>query len=668
MSRILLFGGTTEGRKLSEFLAEAGVDTLVCTATEYGGELSGARDAVRVHAGRLNEEEIERLLASEEPELVVDATHPYAKEVTANVKAACEAKGREYLRVLREGLAADGDAGIVYVGTAEDALAYVKKREGNVLLTIGSHEIDVFGRHTSIRDRLVARVLPQKESLEACLEAGIRPANLIMMQGPFTRELNEAVIRQYGCRFLVTKQTGPAGGYEEKIAAALAAGAVPVVIGAPEEEEGLPYFEALGKLCGMFGIRPQQYVALVGAGMGSRADLTAEGAGAIDEAELVIGAGRLLELAGGGGRTVLNEYDPEKICAYIKDHPQYRQIVVLLSGDPGFYSGARRLSGKLAEIGCRVFRIPGVSSLSYFMSRLQMAWDDVQVVSNHGRKRPLVPLIRDNEKVFSLLGGDGDVRELAEDLLAHGLDDVRMYVGERLSYDDEKIASGTPEDFKDHEGDGLSVVLLVNRRYEETALSASRTREDGEFVRGDVPMTKRQIRALSLDLLDIGQASVCWDVGAGTGSVSVEMALRAPEGRVIAVEKSVDAADLIRENRRKFMTENVEVIPGGAPEVLESLPAPDRVFIGGTSGRMAEIVAACMKKNPAARVVIDCIALESAAEAAACAYGYSDAPEILQVRVDRGRRAGEHTMMTGTNPITIVAFTGRGTPEEEEEA
>ena len=660
MTKIILFGGTTEGRDMAAFLDEAGIDTLVCTATEYGGSLVPQTKNIRVSTERLDEDDMMALLAGEIPELVIDATHPYATEVTANIRDACEKFNTEYMRVLRKGMDSEAENGAVYVSDAKEAAAYLRGVTGDILLTTGSKDIETFCSYMGVRSRLVVRVLPSEESLKACMEAGIRPDRVIMMQGPFSEEVNEALLRQYDCRYLVTKMSGPAGGFDEKIRACRAAGVIPVIIGAPEEEEGVGYYDALQNLCEKFDIHLQQYVALVGAGMGSGGDLTREGAQAIEEGELIIGAGRLLDMVNPAGKVLLDEYDADRICAYIKDHPQYRKIVVLLSGDSGFYSGARKLTGKLIEMGCGVFRIPGVSSISYFMSRLHMAWDDVVIVSNHGRKQNLIPLIRDNEKVFSILGKDSDIKQIAETLLAYDLGHVKMYVGEHLSYDDEQILSGTPNEFAYYDGKSLSVLLLVNRDYRETALSASSVRKDEMFIRGDVPMTKRNIRAISLDLLDVAKDDVCWDVGAGTGSISIEMSIRAPEGMVYAIEKKVDASELIKENRRHFKADNIEVIAGDAPSVLESLPAPDCVFIGGSSGMMEEIVDACMAKNPHARIVINCIALESAAKACQCAYKYSDAPEIIQVQANTGKKAGELTMMMGGNPVNIIAFEGKG--------
>ena len=150
-------------------------------------------------------------------------------------------------------------------------------------------------------------------------------------------------------------------------------------------------------------------------------------------------------------------------------------------------------------------------------------------------------------------------------------------------------------------------------------------------------------------------------MGAGTGSVSIEMAVRVPKGKVYAIEKKEEAVSLLRENKKKFMADNMEIIEGLAPEALEGLPAPTHVFIGGSSGNMREILCSVFAKNPSAAVVINCIALESVSQALSLAkeLGAGD-EEVIQMSVSRASKVGSYTMMTGENPITIISFTGKG--------
>ena len=409
--------------------------------------------------------------------------------------------------------------------------------------------------------------------------------------------------------------------------------------------------------------------------------MTEEAAAALADADYVIGSGRMLELAR-GKKPILDEYRSAVIAHYIDTHRTYERFAVLLSGDTGFYSGAKKLYERLTMLGERVERhvIPGVSSVSALAARLGTSWDDAVIVSNHGRTQSLVPLIRDHAKVFSILGKPADAAELAQKLVDFGMPEVKLSVGERLSYADEKITIGTAKDLCSFRHDPLSVLLLENPCAAETKINPLHCRKDEEFLRGKVPMTKEEIRVLSVDRLHLTEDAVCYDIGAGTGSVSVEMALRASKGRVYAVERNPEAIRLLQDNRRKFKTDNLHIIEGVAPEAMRELPPATHVFIGGSAGNMEAIVEAALVKLPEnkeaaseknafdladcgnhkpaqVRFVINCIALESTAQALTCAKKYGcGAPEVTQISVARGHAVGSYTMMKSENPITILCF------------
>ena len=663
MCKVILFGGTTEGNETAEFLAEHQVETLVCVATEYGATRMKESPYLRISSTRLDEQAMEALIEAEKPEIVVDATHPYAKEVTANIKAACRAENTEYMRLLRDVTGEGSEAAdAVFVDSVDEAAEYLAGTEGVIFAATGSKELHKYTVIPGYRERVVARVLSTPGVAAECAELGFQGENLICMQGPFSRELNVAMLKAKKAGYLVTKVTGRAGGYEEKIEAAREAGCVCVIVGRPETEEGMGFYQCKGELCRRFSIKTNRTVVLAGIGMGSRDSMTEEAAKAIEEAELIVGARRMVEACSSSDKDILVEYDSRKIAEYIEEHPEYERITVLLSGDTGFYSGARKLTKVLEAAGCQVRQIAGVSSVSYFMSRIGESWDDAVIVSNHGREASLIPLIRDNEKVFSILGKKTDVADLAEKLIYYGLDKVKFYVGERLSYAEEKIQTGRAADFEHYENDPLCVICAVNEDYKNTRINKLARRRDEEFIRAKVPMTKFDVRNASIARLNLEEDSVCYDVGSGTGSVSIEMAVIASKGHVYGIEKKEEAVALAEENKRKFMCDNFTIVPGLAPEVMEELPAPTHVFIGGSSGNMREIVASVCRKNPSARFVINCIALESMTQALDCSreFALEGSVEISQITSAEGHKVGPYTMMKGENPIYVIAFTGKG--------
>lgn len=227
--RAVLFSGTTEGRRLSAALAELGAAVTVCVATEYGREEQGELPGVSVHTGRLDTAGMEAILR--DADLCIDATHPYATVVTANIRAAAEAAGVPYRRLLRR--PSELPEGSVVAVDAAEAAARLSETEGNILLATGAKELSAFAFLGGAR--LYPRVLPLRESLEACEAAGIPHRNIIAMQGPFSLELNLALMRQFGIRYLVTKDGGAAGGFAEKAEAARQAGVVLVVIRRPAD-------------------------------------------------------------------------------------------------------------------------------------------------------------------------------------------------------------------------------------------------------------------------------------------------------------------------------------------------------------------------------------------------------------------------------------------------
>lgn len=654
MYKVIVFAGTTEGREIAEFLDRKGISAHICVATEYGEQLLQGGQNLEISHERLNAEEMELLIKEKKCEMVIDATHPYAAEVTINIKKACEAAEVSYIRVLRENQENQNSGDCLYADSVEDAVALLEHTKGNILATTGSKEAAKYTALTDYESRVFLRVLSLPDVVKQCKELGFQGKNLICMQGPFSKELNIAMLRQWDCKYLVTKMSGATGGFQEKIDAARICGCISVIIGRPLKESGLSVNECKRILCQKFSLKSQAEISLVGIGMGSAETRTAEASRAIRESDLLIGARRMIDSCREFGKDCYVEYDSQKIAQYLAEHPEYEKVAVLLSGDPGFNSGAKKL---LDVLGNQVKVISGISSASYFMSRIQKSWDDVLITSAHGKHTNLVSLIKRNKKVFSILGTRNGIQNLAQEMAALGLNRAQLYTGECLSYPDEKIRKGAPEDFLNYEADPLSVVYVENPDAQKEYVTNGIP--DTEFLREKVPMTKEEVRTVSLSKLHLEEDSVCYDVGAGTGSVSIEMASRAWNGKVYAIEKKALAVELLKKNREKFAVENLEIIEGTAPEALENLEPPTHAFIGGSSGKMETILRLLLEKNPSVRIVINCIALETVSETLQCLKTLPvKEEEILQISVSKGKSVGNYHMMMGENPIYIISCTG----------
>ena len=657
MCKICVFAGTTEGRKLTEFLSGAGVSVTACVATEYGETLISPAENLTISAKRLTEEEMKALFLEGNFDLCVDATHPYAPIVTENISAACRECNLNYLRLLRDGQDAPEDA--FFAESIEEVVSYLNAHEGRVLLTTGSKELSKYMGIHDFEDRVYGRVLPMEESLRLCEAAGLKPSHILAMQGPFSKEMNVAMLKAVGASYMVTKQSGTAGGFDEKIAAAREAGAKLIVIGRPPQKEGLSYGDTLAYLCDRFSLRRKPEVTILGIGPGNRQSMTLEVLEAIEKADCILGAKRMLEAVTEGRKPCKDLIAPLAISDFIHSSLEYGSFVVAMSGDVGFFSGTKKLLPLLFD--CQVRILPGLSSFQILCSRLGQSYEDVTFVSAHGRDQSILPQIRRHHRVFTLLGGDNGAGKLCKELCQGGLSQVTVSVGENLSYENEKITTGTAEELSKMTFPSLSAALIENSQsLPGYGLS------DSDFLRGQdnmgvVPMTKSEVRAVALSKLKLSEDAVCWDIGSGTGSVTIEMALQAVRGQVYGIERREEAVKLSRENAGAFGCDNLTIVEGLAPESCKDLPAPTHVFIGGSAGNMREILKLVLSKNPHARIVATAIALESVGELTDCMKEFPfTETEAVSLTVARDKKAGKYHLMTSNNPIYIFTMQAGG--------
>lgn len=236
--RVLIFAGTTEGRMLAEYAASLGICCYVSTATSYGEKILDRIEGIHVISGRMNEKQMKEFIRKEQISLVIDATHPFAAEVTENITQACVHSQTKYVRCLREQRGADAKVHgkMIEVNSVKDAVEYLKCTKGNIFIATGSRELQLYTDIADYKERCFARVLSTRESVELAVGLGFEGRHLVAMQGPFSCEMNLAQLRAVGAAYFVTKESGKAGGFEEKVRAASEAGAELVVIGRPEEK------------------------------------------------------------------------------------------------------------------------------------------------------------------------------------------------------------------------------------------------------------------------------------------------------------------------------------------------------------------------------------------------------------------------------------------------
>lgn len=392
-------------------------------------------------------------------------------------------------------------------------------------------------------------------------------------------------------------------------------------------------------------------VTLIGMGSGQPENLTLQGLAALRQADLILGARRLLAvLPAGCTENRAAAYRPDEVAELLQTSGAENAVLVY-SGDTGFYSGASAMMEKLEALGVRARVLPGLSSIQLLAAALGRPWQGWNLVSAHGRTCDPVAECMQGRPTFFLTGGSEDPATLCAQLEAEGFGDMQAVVGQCLGTPEEKLFRGSVKELAAGRFNSLSVLLV---EAEEVLPRRAPGLPDEAFERGDVPMTKQEVRAAVLAKLAVRPEDILWDVGAGTGSVSVELALAAPRGRVYAVECRPEGCALIKANREKFRTRNLVLVEGLAPDALSDLPAPDAVFIGGSKGSLAAIVDAALDKNPDARICVSAIALESLSAAVAALTAKGRTVQVSQIAVSRAKAVGGLHLMMAQNPIYLI--------------
>lgn len=395
-------------------------------------------------------------------------------------------------------------------------------------------------------------------------------------------------------------------------------------------------------------------VYIVGIGMEGRQTLTQQAQKAIDSADCLIGAERMLKPFSDISKNKLTSWDSSEISDYVMS-TSFDTYAVLMSGDCGYFSGTENLLKALPE-GVETEIINGISSPVYFCGKLQIPWQDIPTVNLHGETANVVRIAAMNRRCFFLLGGKLTVKNICKQLCKYGMGDIYVYIGEMLGYPQERILKGSARDFTEIDIKSLSVMMTENS-YPETHIRSGIP--DEEFIRGKVPMTKSEIRSLVISKLGIAPSDIVWDIGCGTGSVSVEMALQCYKGTVYSIDLNPEAIELTKQNALKFRCDNIDISLGSAPEITEHFLTPDKIFIGGSKGNLQDIISTAIRRNPKVIILITAVSLETIYEAMNGLSEHDFNVAITQASITRTKQIACHTMLSAQNPVFII----RGYPK-----
>lgn len=396
-------------------------------------------------------------------------------------------------------------------------------------------------------------------------------------------------------------------------------------------------------------------VKIIGLGLGSSEFLTPYALKALENADEVFitdTLGKRLELSMNNIISVSLSDLAEKVI-----NSTSKNIAIPVSGDVNFFSLSQTLEPKLnACEDIALEFINGLSSMQYFFAKLKKRYDDAKIISAHGRKIEISAVVSYNKKVFALTGGENNAALICQTLVERGLADVSVSIGENLGLETEKLYVGSAKDFANSEISSLSVMLIENPK----AVNPDIMFSDEDFERAKVPMTKEEIRWLSVSKLQIQPKDIVYDIGAGTGSVTLEMAKKARESLVYAVEQKEAAVVLIKQNIKNLGCHNIELIQAKAPECMETWEAPDKVFIGGSSGNLGDILMCIINKAKIAqktfKLVINTVTIETLVEASEMLtkLDFEDI-EYVNISSAKSQKMGNYNLMIAANPVYIIS-------------
>jgi len=401
-------------------------------------------------------------------------------------------------------------------------------------------------------------------------------------------------------------------------------------------------------------------VTLVGIGDDGCAGLTSTAVAAVAGAQVLVGGDRHLEFFPefAGERIVLSDglsVALDRVAALAEE----QNICVLASGDPLFFGVGNALIKKVGPSHVRV--IPQPSSMQLAFARAGLKWDDAAFLSLHGR--PIFGLatkLKRVSKVAIFTDHENTPARIAAHLIEYGENDWTAWVCENLSGPDERVRAFALKDLVElKEVSPLNVLLLVRANSAWRRPASIPFFHEHAFAKR-IPkkglITKREVRLLSLAAMGIRPDSIVWDIGAGSGSLSIEAALLAPHGRVLAIEVDPEGAEICRQNQRLHGVDNVQVIEGRAPEALVGLEAPHAIFVGGSKGSMEDIIEVALERLlPGGRLVINAITLENASETYQAIRRRRLVPEVTLLQVSRAQPLAHYLRYEALNPIQVFA-------------
>lgn len=396
-------------------------------------------------------------------------------------------------------------------------------------------------------------------------------------------------------------------------------------------------------------------VYIIGMGPGEVGYLTKKAEEIISRCPFLTGSSRLLETAASIQKSGVTVYTLKKLAQcldWIEEKQKIGDVGVLVSGDVNYYS----LAGTIIKAGYdwKICYIPGISSYQVMAAKVGITLEDVALRSVHGRNESdgyVVRQVSENQKTLFLCSRDFPPERIAMALTKYGLDKTKLWIGSNLTMEEEQMVALTAKQAETEKFPGFSVVYIENKF--ARLLQPMQMLKDSDFIRGKVPMTKEEIRILIIHKLRIKADDCLWDLGAGTGSISIEMARHAPFGSVYSVEYKERALQYIKWNQEKFRCHNLKPVSGRIGEVLPKLPLPDRVFLGGSEGELRQVISYLTQLPKTIHFVMTAVTMETLAEAVSL-LSEKETFSYIQVQIGTSQKVGSYHATQMNHPIWIL--------------
>ena len=390
-------------------------------------------------------------------------------------------------------------------------------------------------------------------------------------------------------------------------------------------------------------------IIVAGVGTGLTQHLTTEVKNAINEADVVVLSSRFLHLIPNDKKIIILEDFNE---TFKKIRNESGNILILVSGDACLYSLLPLVKKFFADKNIKV--LPGLSSLQILCARAGEVWNDAKILSGHGRELNtgnFLNIVERNKITILFCDKKNSPNYICDKLKS--FDDIEIFIGSNLGNEGEIFLHGKPSEFLDKKFPELSIILIKNNAV--YSLNKLHLRDCDFFREKDIVMTNENVRAVVLSKLELENDSIFWDIGAGSGSVSISAAHENLSLEVHSVEKNTQAVKLIAKNAAKFHLHNIKIHEGLASEIIKKLPEPTHIFIGGSGGEMQKIFNIITKLKSHVRVVTACVTLENFNQAYTIMKEQKNF-EAVQISVTSSRPLNEElTLMKANNPVVIFS-------------